>query len=39
MRDAFIEFWGGIHPRIKFGGGLLLFWLLVAIFYGRKPID
>jgi len=39
MRDAFIEFWGQLHPGIKIVGGLAVFWGLVAIFYGRKPID
>ncbi len=39
MRDSFLEFWGSLHPVIKVGGGLLVFWLLVAVFYGRKPID
>jgi len=39
MRDALIEFWRNLHPGVKIGGGLLVFWGLAALLYARKPVD
>ena len=34
-----IDFLRHLHPGIKIVAGLLVFWGLVAFFYGRKPVD